>query len=167
MAITKNKTNWFVVLIWIVAVELVGILGSVFTVTNIQSWYQTLEKPWFNPPNWIFGPVWTALYAMIGYVGYRLWRDEKRKKKKQKAKMDRLRGLFILQLILNGIWSPIFFGTHNLLGALITILFLWGVILALMVELFVGKSKLFWWLVPYFLWVSFASVLNFAILVLN
>lgn len=156
----KKKINWKSLGLWVVGVEFVGITGGIITAGAIEGWYVTLEKPWFSPPNWIFGPVWTVLYAMVGISGYLIW--------VQKAKSVGLaRKLFGFQLVLNGVWSPIFFGLQNPLLAMVVIGGLWCVLVLLIRQLWQTKRYIVWWLVPYFGWVSFASILNLAIVYLN
>ena len=142
--------------LFIIGVVGVGIaIGTVFTPGE---WYAALEKPPFNPPNWIFAPVWTALYVLIGIVGWRVWRT---------AGDDGLRLMWVIQMALNFAWSPAFFGAQSPLLGLLIILPLLGAILA-----FIWRAKnidptsaiMF---LPYSLWVAFASVLNGSILMLN
>lgn len=138
-----------------------GGIGSLATIPNIPSWYAALDKPWFNPPNWIFGPVWTTLYILMGVSLYLVWVTPS-KRRKQAAYI-----LFGAQLFLNTLWSIVFFGLHAPFVAI-------GIILMLLISLIV-TMRLFWdlsklaalLLVPYVAWVSFASCLNIAIAVLN
>ncbi len=155
----KNFTK---LLLSIAGCELVGILGTPFTLAAIPTWYVNLNKPFFAPPNWIFGPVWTLLYFLMGISLYlvliRGW-----KKKVVKSAVV----FFLAQLALNFLWSPVFFGLKSPLLGLITIVALW-VFIVITMKKFYSLSKLaFFLLVPYFLWVSFATVLNAAILFLN
>lgn len=146
----------------VVGCELVGILGTPFTISAIPSWYATLNKPFFAPPNWIFGPVWTLLYLLMGVSIYLIWKLGWKKKNVKTA------GIFFLsQLALNFIWSPIFFGLKTPLLGLIVIVLMW-VMIVLTMRRFYPLSKLaFYLLIPYLLWVSFATLLNAAIVVLN
>lgn len=133
----------------------VGFLGSFFTVDSIPIWYATLNKPFFSPPNWIFAPVWTILYLLIGVSLYLVW--EKRT----------VPQVFLVQLILNGIWSIIFFGMKNPTLALIDIIALW-VAITLTIKAFSKINKLAGKLLyPYLVWVSFATILNLSIVLLN
>lgn len=142
--------------------EAIGLLGTIFTVTPIQEWYAFLNRPVFSPPNWVFGPVWTALYALMGISLYLVVQAKASKKKKQSAYF-----FFGSQLILNFLWSVGFFGLRSPLLGLGIIVTLWGVIF-LNIKAFTGISKnAAYLLVPYILWVSFALLLNFAILWLN
>lgn len=142
--------------------ELAGIVGSVFTTPSIPGWYAGLAKPSFNPPNWIFGPVWTALYAMMGVAAYLIY--EKGLKRKE---VKRALAVFAAQLLLNALWSIVFFGAHMILAAAVVIVLLWAGILA-SILLFRPISKAAaWLLLPYILWVSFATALNVSLYFLN
>ena len=149
-------------IISVIGCELVGILGSVFTVSSIPTWYATLNRPSFAPPNWIFGPVWTTLYLLMGVSFYLIWKQGWKKKKIRTAG-----NYFLAQLGLNFIWSPIFFGLRTPLIALLVIIAMW-ILIVMTIKKFYPLSK---WaaylLVPYLLWVSFATILNAAIAVLN
>jgi tryptophan-rich sensory protein len=138
-----------------------GGIGSFFTASSVRDWYLTLEKPMLNPPSWVFGPVWTALFLLMGYALYLVWTDESGKRKRLAY------WVFGIQVALNLLWSIIFFGLQSPGGALIEIVFLWLAILATII-LFAKFSRLAaWLLVPYILWVSFASYLNYSIWMLN
>lgn len=139
-----------------------GIVGGLFTVQAIPQWYSTINKPFFNPPSWIFGPVWTVLYLMMGIALFLIWKEKSEKKLKQKAII-----IFVVQLFLNAAWSPAFFGLHSPLLGLAIIIPLWVSIL-LTIRYFgkISKNAAFL-LAPYILWVSFATVLNFAIWWMN
>ncbi|MBI4158532.1 MAG: tryptophan-rich sensory protein [Candidatus Yanofskybacteria bacterium] len=140
--------------------ELAGILGSLFTISAIPSWYSTLTKPALNPPAWIFGPVWTTLYLLMGISLWLVWKSNS--KEKSKAIW-----LFAVQLALNAIWSPIFFGAQSIGSALAVIILLWAAIV-LTILIFKKISRTAGWLmVPYIRWVSFASYLNYSIWILN
>lgn len=146
----------------IVGCELVGILGSVFTVSKIPTWYAALEKPFFAPPNWVFGPVWTVLYALMGTSFYLIWIKGWKKKESRSA-----RKYFLVQLALNAIWTPIFFGLQSPLLALLVIIAM-VVATAVTIKKFYTLSPLAaYLLVPYLVWISFATLLNAAIVVLN
>jgi len=146
----------------ILACLLAGIIGSVFTAPSIPTWYTALNKPSLQPPNWLFGPAWTTLYILMGIALYLVWSAKATPKTKNTALM-----VFALQLALNAIWSIIFFGAHMTLLAFIEIILLWAAI-AYTIVLFNKISRpAAYLLVPYILWVSFASYLNFAIWLLN
>lgn len=142
--------------------EGVGILGSIFTISSISLWYATLNKPFFTPPNWLFGPAWTTLYFLMGISLFLVWKKGLKKKEVREALV-----IFDIQLILNFLWSIIFFRFQNPLLAFIEIIILWAVIL-LTISKFKKISKLAaYLLIPYILWVSFAAILNLSILILN
>lgn len=133
----------------------VGVLGSIFTISSIPTWYATLNKPFFSPPNWVFGPVWTILYILMGISLYLVWIKR------------RIPAVFWTQLLLNAIWSIIFFGMKNPLLAFVEIIILWLAIF-LTIKSFYKINRLAGnLLIPYLLWVSFASILNLAIVILN
>ncbi len=140
----------------------VGIVGALFTTPAIPTWYNTLSKPLFSPPSWVFGPAWTMLYIMIGISLYLVWTKKSDANTKQNALY-----IFFAQLFLNAIWSPIFFGLQSPFIALIIITLLWATII-ININVFYKVSKTAaLLLIPYLLWVSFATVLNFAIWQLN
>ncbi|KKW30061.1 MAG: Integral membrane protein [Candidatus Uhrbacteria bacterium GW2011_GWD2_52_7] len=139
-----------------------GFIGSLFTFSSVRGWYTTLERPAVNPPGWVFGPVWTTLYLLMGIAAYLVWQKGMNKKEVRYAL-----GLFVGQLALNAMWSMVFFGLHSPGGALVNIALLWLAIIAT-IQAFAKVSRpAAWLLVPYLLWVSFASYLNFAIWLLN
>lgn len=154
--------NTFKLIISIVVSELAGIIGSVFTIPSVGNWYAGLVKPSLNPPAWVFGPVWTTLFALMGIAAFIIW-----KKGLDRKEVKIALGIFIGQLVLNTLWSIIFFGLHSPGGALIEIIFLWLAILATII-LFAKISKAAAWLLaPYILWVSFAAYLNYMLWILN
>jgi translocator protein len=156
----KKKNNLFVYLTAIVGVNAVGALGSLFT-PDSNLWYDVLIKPSFNPPGWIFGPVWITLYTMIGIAFYMLWRQRNSKKK------DAALLWFWIQLFLNAIWTPIFFGAQQIGLALVVIILLVASIITTMVKMNKISKTSAYLFVPYLLWVSFATVLNATLLYLN
>ncbi len=139
----------------------VGSLGSVFTVAEIPNWYASLQKPVFNPPNWIFGPVWTILYTLMGVALYLVW--------KKPISKDRYTALvfFMIQFTLNFFWSIIFFKYHQLGWALVEILMMWVSILLTIIFFWKNSNMAALLLIPYLAWVSFATLLNAAIMQLN
>ena len=139
-----------------------GFIGSFFTVDSISTWYVTLNKPFFNPPNFLFGPVWTVLYVLMGIALYLVWSKGFKSKESKIAIW-----LFVIQLVLNTLWSIIFFGLENPLWAFVEIVFLWVAILLTMIYFWKISKPATYLLVPYILWVSFAAVLNFSIYYLN
>jgi len=155
------KINWFRLIVSLVLCQLAGVIGSFFTVNSIPVWYASLNKPSFNPPGWIFGPVWITLYILMGISFYLIWM------KKDKINFKLLSSLFFTQLTLNSLWTIIFFGLHSPFFAFIEIIILWIMIL-LCIILFYKVSKVSsYLLIPYLLWVSFASILNFFLWKLN
>jgi tryptophan-rich sensory protein len=147
----------------VVICEGVGILGSIFTISSISTWYAFLHKPFFSPPNWIFGPVWTSLYFLMG-VSLFLLLEQKKKLKKQKKT---LLILFSVQLFLNFLWSVIFFGLHLPLVAFIEIILLWISIALLIIDFWKFSKPTALLLAPYICWVSFALMLNLFVALLN
>jgi len=142
--------------------QLAGGIGALFTFKAISSWYQFLNKPSFSPPNWLFGPAWMSLYILMGISSFLIWQE---KEKNEKA--GKILKIYFLHLFLNAAWSIFFFGLRNILLGFLEIIVLWLVIGYLLISFFkIKKIAAFLWL-PYFLWVSFAMILNFAILKLN
>lgn len=147
---------------FVVACEALGAIGSVFTVPSIPTWYAALEKPFLNPPNWIFGPVWTTLFALMGIAAFLVWRKGLGK---QQAKAALL--LFGIQLLLNVLWSVLFFGWHMPSLAFIDIAALWIMILGTIILFSRVSRPAAYLLLPYLAWVTFASYLNLMIWSLN
>jgi len=144
--------------------ELAGIIGST-SLTTSPSWYAGLTKPALNPPAWIFGPVWTTLYLLMGISLWLVWSSDGATDKMRFKK--RAIWLFTIQLALNAIWSPIFFGAQSAGSALAVIVLLWAaIVLTILIFRKISKTAA-WLLVPYIAWVSFALYLNYAIWVLN
>ena len=143
----------------IILCELAGIIGSLFTIKNIPTWYAALNKPSFNPPNYLFGPVWTALYIMMGISLFLIWESGKETKKAQV--------LFYVQLVLNAAWTMIFFGLRSPFWGFVEIIALWIMIIVCIVESGKISKAAAYLLVPYLLWVSFASVLTFSVWRMN
>jgi tryptophan-rich sensory protein len=141
---------------------IVGGVSGFFTTGSIEGWYITLNKPWFNPPNWIFGPVWTLLYLMMGIAFFLIWKSDAPTDTKKIAIT-----VYFVQLVLNFAWSLIFFYMEQPGWALVDILLMWAAILYTILVFGKISSAAAWLLVPYICWVSFATVLNFAIWKLN
>jgi len=139
-----------------------GFIGSAATTPSIPTWYAGLHKPLFNPPNWIFAPVWTTLYILMGISAYLVWEGVAEKKEIRRALLT-----FALQLVLNYSWSVIFFGWHSPFYAFIDIIVLWASILATIICFYGISRPASYLMIPYILWVSFAAVLNFYIFLLN
>lgn len=139
----------------------VGLGAGMFTSANINSWYVFLHKPPLNPPNWLFAPVWTLLYILMGIASWLIWRLQPSDKRNNTLLW------FALQLVLNFLWSFIFFGAHAIGWALADIVLLWIVLWVCLRRFKQLNATAGWLFVPYLLWVSFAVYLNTAILVLN
>ena len=140
----------------------VGYLSSNVTQSSISTWYPEIKKPNFNPPNWLFAPVWTTLYILMGIASFRVWQKRKTNEWFHWAVI-----IYILQLAFNLMWSYIFFELHQLGVALIEIGFL---LLLIIINAFIFYrfDKIAGWLfLPYFLWVSFATYLTYSIFMLN
>ncbi len=155
-------SNTSKLVIAIVGSELAGIIGSVFTAPAIAGWYATIVKPELNPPAWVFGPVWTTLFALMGVAAFLIWKQGLERRDVRIAL-----GIFVGQLALNTLWSILFFGLQNPGAAFIEIVILWFAILATIVAFARISRPAAWLLAPYILWVSFASYLNFSIWMLN
>jgi benzodiazapine receptor len=137
----------------------VAALGALATGPAVAGWYQEIEKPSFNPPAWVFGPAWTLLYALMSCAAFLAWR---------RCGLRSLPlALFAVQLLLNGLWSPVFFGLARPGAALIVIVAMWLAIVACLVAFWRVSRLAGGLLIPYLAWVSFATVLNAAIWRLN
>lgn len=154
--------NIFKLITSIVICLLAGIIGSVFTASSIETWYALLEKPAFNPPSWLFSPVWTILYILMGISLYIVW-----EKGLEYPGVKLGMTLFGIQLVLNTVWSILFFGLQAPFYAFIEIIFLWIMILLTILQFRKISKKASYLLIPYILWVSFAAVLNYYIWILN
>lgn len=150
-----------VLLLSILLAQAAGALGTIFTLDAIPMWYATLQKPFFSPPNWIFGPVWTLLYTFMGIAAFLVWRERKKPGAKQ------VLILYGIHLVLNTVWSILFFGLHNPGVALMEIIVLAAMILVLLIRFASYNKAASILMVPYLAWVCFASVLNAGIWLLN
>ncbi|MCC6563943.1 tryptophan-rich sensory protein [Candidatus Uhrbacteria bacterium] len=139
-----------------------GIFGSIFTASEVPTWFATLVKPTWSPPAWVFGPVWTTLYVLMGVSAWMIWQKGWKRKDVKMA----LR-VFAAQLVLNALWSLIFFGWHQLGWAFLEVVLLWVMILVTIVSFAKISRPAAWLLAPYLAWVTLASVLNFTIWQLN
>jgi len=149
-------------LLAIIVCNLAGAIGAIFTFASIPTWYATLIKPEFNPPNWVFGPVWTILYTLMGISLYIIWKKHEEGKNAKPALT-----IFSIQWFLNALWSILFFGLQSPLYGLIGIIPLW-ISIALMIKEYYPLSRNAALLqIPYLLWVSFATILNASIWMLN
>jgi benzodiazapine receptor len=159
----KKPTLVFPLLpLFIIGSIALGSVGSIATIPAIPTWYAGLVKPSFNPPNWIFGPVWTMLFALMGIAAFLVWCEGVAKKPVRFAF-----GMFLFQFLLNILWSFAFFGANSPLLGLLVIIPLWIAIIVTTL-LFYRIRKLSGYLfIPYVLWVSFAMILNASIYALN
>jgi len=156
-----KKINFGKLFVSILIPLLAGFLGSFFTSSSVKTWYLVINKPSWNPPSWVFAPVWTTLFIMMGISLYLVWSRKIDNKSRKAFKM------FAAQMILNVLWSVFFFGMGNFWLAFGEILVLWAFILATIVSFAKINKTAAWLLVPYILWVSFASYLNLTIALLN
>jgi len=143
---------------------LAGVIGSYFTTPNIATWYDTLQKPFFTPPPWVFAPVWTTLYILMGISLWLVWREWKSTETGDARLAFKL---FFMQLGLNVLWSLLFFGFRSPLAGMIGIILLWIAILATIVVFFRISRTAGLLLIPYIAWVTAASALTFGVLILN
>jgi len=150
-------------LVSVIVCQLAGVIGSIFTASSVKTWYAAINRPSFTPPNWLFGPVWLFLFLLMGISLFLAWSHP------SAAPKDRKRALIIFgaQLALNTFWSYAFFGLESPLFGFIVIVILWITILMTIIRFLKISELAGWLLIPYILWVSFASVLNFVILLLN
>ncbi len=160
--------NYKRLIISLVLPQLAGMVGSLFTISAIPTWYAGLVKPALNPPSWVFGPAWTTLYALMGIAAFLIWSSYAKASEGQaKRKIKVALGIFGIQLFLNVIWSIIFFGLYSPGWALVNIVLLWLAIVWTMVVFYKISKPAAYLLIPYLLWVSFASYLNYSIWILN
>jgi tryptophan-rich sensory protein len=150
-------------LLVVVLVELVGASGSVFTAQGLVEWYSTLERPALAPPNWVFAPVWTTLFALIGGAVWLIWRRAETRPRRVKTAL----AVFAVHFAVNLAWSAVFFGQQAIASGLAVILLLLALILATMTVFARVDRRAALLLVPYLVWVSFATYLNYQFWVLN
>ncbi|MDH4217973.1 MAG: tryptophan-rich sensory protein [Candidatus Aminicenantes bacterium] len=155
------RVNFLKLIVSLIICQLAGFVGSLFTTPAIPEWYASLQKPSFTPPNWLFSPVWISLFLLMGVSLYLLWQTASKKE----AKLALV--LFSIQLILNVLWSAIFFGLKSPMVAFIEILVLWAAIFLTMTKSLKVTKAAGYLLLPYIIWVSFAAVLNFFLWKLN
>ena len=148
-----SKVNFKRLTISLLLPFIAGGIGSIFTYPAVTTWYAGLTKPSFSPPNWIFGPVWTILYILMGIALYLVWK--------------KYLSLFVSHLVVNALWSIVFFGMHDVGLALLTIGILWAIILYMIIKFYKVSKWASYLLVPYLLWVSFATLLNLSVFILN
>ena len=157
---TGKKILYFVIAVGICL--LAGYIGSYYTTPAISTWYAGLQKPDINPPPWVFAPVWTVLYILMGISLYLIGQSGLKNKE---VKLGLV--LFIFQLAVNIGWSFFFFGLHSTFYGFLAIVLLWAVLLCTILQVWRFSIPAAMLLMPYFVWVSFAGYLNYAILILN
>ena len=159
--VTSRQNTWWVLAGFFAITFAASAIGGLATQSSVGTWYQSLNRPSFNPPDWIFAPVWTTLYAMIAVAGWRLWRAE------DSAQKSRAIRFWYLQLALNVIWSLLFFGAQDIPAATVEIgLLLASIVMCLVTFRHVDRWA-FWLFVPYTGWVAFATLLTISLLILN
>lgn len=156
-----DGVGWTALVASVVVCELAGIVPSLLTADEVATWYPTLAKPAFTPPDWVFGPVWTALYLLMGVALYLVWRSERGRERRVAL------AVFAVQLALNAAWTLVFFGAQAVLGGLAVILALLAALLATTAAFARVDRRAAALLVPYLLWVGFATALNYEIWRLN
>jgi benzodiazapine receptor len=139
-----------------------GFLGAMINAKAIPTWYAFINKPSFAPPNWVFAPVWTALYVMMGIALFLVWRQGL-----DQAGVKVALVVFVIQLVLNGLWTPVFFGLRSPLAGLVIIVLMWIAILVTIVKFYPISRTAAFLLIPYLAWVSFATLLNASFYTLN
>jgi tryptophan-rich sensory protein len=147
--------KWIKLIICILICQLAGIIGSLFTISSITSWYANLNKPFFTPPDWLFGPVWLILYTLMGISLYLIWNE------KSKGKIKIPLFIFFIQLVLNALWPIMFFGFQLIFYGLIEIIIMWTFIALTMFSFYRISRKAALILVPYIAWVTIATLLNY------
>jgi len=154
----KLNNQWLVLVGFLVLTFGAAALGGATTSGSVRDWYPTIAKPSWTPPGWVFGPVWTGLYAMMAVAAWLVWR---------KVGWGGALIWFGVQLVLNATWSPVFFGMRQIGWACVNIVLLWGAIAGTMVVFWRVNAVAGMLFMPYLAWVSFATALNFAIWRLN
>lgn len=142
--------------------ELAGLVGSAFTFRAIPTWYAGLQKPWFSPPDWLFGPAWVVLYALMGVALFIVWERAAKNKRGFNAIVA-----FVFQLALNTLWSIIFFGLRSPAAAFAEILLMWAAIAYTIFSFWRIDRRAAYLMMPYIAWVSFAAALNYYVWILN
>jgi benzodiazapine receptor len=182
-----KRNDWISLAMAVLLPQLAGGLGALATASSVNTWYRGLKKPAWNPPGWLFGPVWTVLYLLMGFASWLIWRQGTERATElvtgtaesanngtgprlalpQEPETRQALALYAGQLALNTLWSLIFFGVRSLGGALAEIGTLWALIVLTAVRFFRLKPAAGWLLIPYLAWSTFAAVLNGAIWRLN
>ncbi|MBS1552936.1 MAG: tryptophan-rich sensory protein [Bacteroidetes bacterium] len=155
-------SNLLKLILSIVICLLAGVIGSFITSESLSVWYAALNKPSFNPPGSVFAPVWTILYIMMGISMFLIWREGLKNKDVKKAFI-----FLIIQLILNVLWTAVFFGAHSVSGGLAVIVLLWITVLYCIISFRKISRTASALLIPYLAWLTYATLLNYYILILN
>jgi len=162
-AVEHLKKSGIIKLVIAILIPLIaGFIGSIATLSSIPTWYAALVKPAWAPPNWVFGPVWTTLYILMGIALFLVW-HEGFKRRDVKIAVS----IFGVQLFLNILWSVIFFGFQSILGGLVVIIILWVAILVNIILFYRIVKAAGILLLPYIIWVSIALYLNYTVYLLN
>ncbi|GAB2461735.1 tryptophan-rich sensory protein [Conyzicola lurida] len=176
---TAGRVKSALVLVAFLAISFgVAALGSIATAGNVDGWYADADKAFWNPPNWVFGPAWTLLYTLMSVAAWLVWRKRRSEDwpvglRSTSAAVRRALGLYVAQLVLNAIWTPVFFGLYPTIGpaalwiALAIILALDIAVLLTMLAFWRVSKVAAWLLVPYWAWVLYATTLNAALALLN
>jgi len=157
----RKGRAWPSLVVFIAICLVVQLAGGILTGTSVDTWYPTLEKPKWNPPGWVFGPVWTVLYVSMAFAGWLIWRQRSLRNVRPALV------LFGIQLSLNLVWSVLFFGMRNPMLAFYDIILLWVAILLTTIAFWRLRPKAGLLLLPYLAWVGFAALLNFSIWRMN
>jgi len=154
--------NALFLVLFIIIAQMAGFIGSMFTADSVDTWYKEISRPSFTPPDWLFAPVWITLYVLMGISAFLIWKKGANKKEVKAALI-----IFFIQLVLNSLWSIIFFGFHLTLIAFIEIVLLWVAILFMVIKFYSISKAASLIQIPYLLWVSFAAILNLSFAALN
>lgn len=154
--------NWVKLIVSILICQMAGVIGSIFTFSSIPTWFATIKKPFFMPPNWVFGPAWLILYTLMGISAYLIYEKGIKKKNVRSALI-----IFAAQLVLNSLWSILFFGLQSPFLAFVEIIPLWFMILFTIIKFYQIDRTAAYLLIPYILWGSFAVILTYHVWVLN
>ena len=156
-----NKNSWIKLIIWIITFELIGFSLSIMTEANIHSWYEGLNKSILTPPGFVFSIVWSILYVLLAIAGWMIWQ------KRENIEMRPALYLYISQLLMNWAWTPLFFQLHLIGYSLIWLLIMTFLTLLTIYSIKNKEKLVIYLLVPYFIWLIFATYLNYAIWLLN
>lgn len=171
----EMKNGWLSLIIFLLAPFLAASVGGFATQTSVDTWYKTLKKPAWNPPAWVFGPVWSTLYALMGIASWLVWRSSAGNKHaddgalipQQPSGVQSALQLYGIQLALNALWSILFFGARRIRWAFAELLVLWAMIGLTLVRFYRIRPIAGWLLAPYLLWSTFAALLNATIWRMN